>query len=152
MNQGRSFPMAKYYVTMGRVRQIISAQDAEGAALEALNRFFQPLSWVMACPGLSDRDRRAHFAVEALLNLESQILVSESGFASDADLSAAAAPQQSFDTADLVDVHFRLGLAMSRFLESFDASPNETEYEPLAADDNLEYSAAAAFDRCGVGI
>ena len=103
--------MAKFYVNSGRIREVIVAQDAEGAALEALDRFFEPLSWVFACPELTDRDRRAHLAIEALIALDARFRVSERGF--------EAIECEEFGTADLVDVHFRLAVAMNRFVQTF---------------------------------
>jgi hypothetical protein len=103
--------MAKFYVTSGRVREVVVAQDAEGAALEALDRFFEPSGWVFASPELSDTDRRAHLALEALLTLDSRFRVSERGF--------DATECEHFETADLVDVYFRLAVAMNRFVQTF---------------------------------
>lgn len=115
--------MPKFYVTSGQIREIITAQDAEGAALEALERFFEPLAWVFSASELSEGDRRAYFAVEALTMLEAQIRVSEAGFEANlADL---------FNTADLVDTHFRLTAALSRW-EALAACDFVSEEEALA--------------------
>ena len=116
--------MPKFYVTTGQIREMIVAQDAEGAALEALDRFFEPLTWVFDCDHLSESDRRAYFAVEALTQLETQIRVSETGFPEDRISASAAEPNglylsDLFDTADLLDTHFRLATAMNRFVQAF---------------------------------
>jgi hypothetical protein len=102
--------MPKFYVTAGQIREIITAADAEGAALEAIDRFFEPLNWVFAAEELTESDRRAYFAVEALTCLDARIRVSEVGFGANlADL---------FNTADMVDMHFRLTTALSRWERS----------------------------------
>lgn len=119
------FAMPKFYVTAGQIREIITAEDAEGAALEALDRFFEPLAWVFSAEELSESDRRAYFAVEALTLLSAQIRVSEVGFSTNlADL---------FNTADMVDLHYRLTAALSRWeVTAFQSSPEFPLDECLA--------------------
>lgn len=137
--------MPKFYVTTGQIREMIVAQDAEGAALDALDRFFEPLSWVFGCDQLSKSDRRAHFAVEALTRLEAQVRVSETGFPEDRISNPAAAANDPylsdlFDTADLLDTHFRLATAMNRFVKAFsecetqDVWPGNVSFEMAAHD------------------
>lgn len=120
--------MPKFYVTSGQIRELVVARDAEGAALEALDRFFEPLTWVFGCDELSESDRRAHFAVETLTRLDAQIRVSETGFAPEESTDqpahqpsdqAAIYLSDLFDTADLLDTHFRLATAMNRFMHTF---------------------------------
>lgn len=118
--------MAKFYVCGGELNEIVIAEDAESAALEALDRFFAPLAWVFDDPTLTDSERRDHLAVEALLRLCSTIRVSQRGFRetpADAALGLAASTRdpQLFETADLLDMHFRLAVAMRRFLAEFGA-------------------------------
>jgi hypothetical protein len=105
--------MPKFYVTSGQFREIITAEDGEGAALAALDRFLQPHAWVMDATELSDSDRRAHFAVETLTHMDAELRVSEVGFNS---LLAT----ESFLTADLLDFHFRMAVALRRFAAMFD--------------------------------
>ena len=141
--------MPKFYVTTGRVREMIIARDAEEAALEALDRFFDAHHWVFGCPELSPSDRRAHFGFEALISLDSQIRVNQRGFEPPRvdhenvqplgqwefdhsfddscddlgddfdDIDHEYRDTAIFDTADLVDLHFRLAQAMNRFVTSF---------------------------------
>jgi hypothetical protein len=163
-NQGQGFPMPKFYVTTGRVREMIIARDAEEAALEALDRFFEPHHWVFSCPALSPSDRRAHFGFEALISLDSEIRVNQRGFDSPCadrendllsgrlvfneafdtsfdtsfedsfddfeddfeDIDREHRDTAIFDTADLVDLHFRLAQAMNRFVASFGGPAQET--------------------------
>ena len=105
--------MPKFYVTSGQFREIITAEDGEGAALAALDRFLHPHAWVMDAAELSDSDRRAHLAVETLTHLDAELRVSEVGF--DSLLTT-----ESFLTADLLDFHFRMAIALRRFAAIFD--------------------------------
>ncbi|XZE53433.1 hypothetical protein SH139x_005175 [Planctomycetaceae bacterium SH139] len=117
--------MAKFYVSSGEICEIVTANDAETAASEALDRFLTPSHWVFDDNRLSDNQRRDHLAIEALLRLDSTIRVSERGHK-----PAGTVPQagpgpldrpdpQIFDTADLLDLHFRLAIAMRRFADRF---------------------------------
>ena len=113
--------MAKFYVTSGQIRECLSADDAEGAALEALDRFLQPSAWVFEDERMSDADRRAHLALESLLKLAPEFRVSQRGFAEGVpgELSDAV----HFPTADLCDTHFRFAVALRRFVASFGYAP-----------------------------
>lgn len=72
--------MAKYYVSCGPMQEVCDAATAEQAALMALDGFFDAHRWVYDDAGLTDRCRRDHLALEALLHLEPEIRVSQRGF------------------------------------------------------------------------
>lgn len=114
--------MPKFYVTSGQFREIVTAEDGEGAASAALDRFLQPHAWVMDAAELSDSDRRAHFAVETLMHLDAELRVSEVGFDS---LLAT----ETFLTADLLDFHFRMAVALRRFAAMFDSEFADCDLE-----------------------
>lgn len=71
--------MAKYYVQCGRRSVIVEAIDFEAAAMHLIDVAMQPHMWIYDDAGLSDGDRHAHLAVEALLTLAPEISVSEQG-------------------------------------------------------------------------
>lgn len=72
--------MAKYYVQSGSLRTIITADSPKQAAVRTLDRAFQPHTWIYLDLRLNDRDRHDHLMVEALLNYEPTLRVSERGF------------------------------------------------------------------------
>lgn len=129
--------MAKFYVCSGELNEIVIAQDAESAALEALDRFFAEMTWVFDDPTLSDNERRDHFAVEALMRLGSTVQVSQRGFRDEPaewtlGLPTGQIDPLCLDTADLLDLHFRLAVAMRRFLCEFE-DLQRTDAEEMAA-------------------
>lgn len=140
--------MAKYYVSCGEIRQVLNAQDAESAALEALSQFLEPHDWIFDCSTLSDADRRAHLAFEVLTCLDAQVVVSQRGYRSKASTSRmvtplvpnggltsetteSVTPDPVFvSVADLLDTYFRLQKAISRYATHLLCeSTSETEYE-----------------------
>jgi hypothetical protein len=100
--------MAKFYVRSGLVREVLVAEDAEGAALAALESFFAPLAWVYEDPTLSNATRRDHIVLEALLQLDAELCVSQRGFHDSGCVRLS--------TADLVDQWHRMTVAMGRLL------------------------------------
>ncbi len=140
--------MAKYYVSCGEIRQVLNAQDAESAALEALSQFLEPHDWIFDCPSLSDADRRAHLAFEVLTCLDTQVVVSQRGYRSKASAprlvmplvgggkSASGASDSVtpdpvlVSVADLLDTYFRLQKAISRYATHLLCeSTSEMDYE-----------------------
>lgn len=71
--------MAKFYVECGHRWVIVEAMDADAAAMHLMDLAMKPQMWIYDDAGLSDGDRHAHLAVEALLTLAPEIQVSEQG-------------------------------------------------------------------------
>lgn len=71
--------MAKYYVQCGPRSVIVEAIDNEAAAMHLMDLTMQAHAWIYDDAGLSDSDRHAHLAIEALLTLAPEIHVSEQG-------------------------------------------------------------------------
>lgn len=132
--------MAKYYVSCGEIQEILVAQDAESAALEALQRFFEPDAWVFECPALSDSERRSHLAVEALTRLGVEVVVSQRGFRTPIGkviIQPSGVDPEVFSMADMLDTYFRLNLAVARFAQVLEAGfpALEEQYEEQYEDD-----------------
>lgn len=72
-------PMAKFYVECGRRWIVVEAMDAEAAAMHWMDSAMKSHLWIYDDAGLSDGDRHAHLAVEALLTMAPEICVSEQG-------------------------------------------------------------------------
>ena len=72
--------MAKYYVQCGSIRQVLTAESADQAALAVVDIALQPHLWIYDDPALSEIDCRDHLMVEALLHLDAAIRVSQQGF------------------------------------------------------------------------
>lgn len=88
--------MAKYYVQTGDIGRVLSAVDAENAALQVMDRHFDAIRWVYDDPTHSERNRRDHAACEALACFGSDFRVSEIGLGRD--------EAGMFETADLLDL------------------------------------------------
>lgn len=71
--------MSKFYVQCGRRNVIVEAIDPEAAAMHLIDLAMQSQVWIYDDAGLSDGDRHAHLAVEALLTLAPEIRISEQG-------------------------------------------------------------------------
>lgn len=71
--------MAKYYVQCGPRSVVVEAIDSEAAAMHLMDMTMQAHAWIYDDADLSDEDRHAHLAVEALLTLAPEIRVSEQG-------------------------------------------------------------------------
>ena len=72
--------MAKYYVQCGSIRQVLTAESTDQAALAVVDIALQPHLWIYDDPALSEIDCRDHLMVEALLHLDAAIRVSQQGF------------------------------------------------------------------------
>ncbi len=72
--------MAKFYVQCGFIRQVLTAESADQAALAVVDIALQPHLWIYDDPALTDVDCRDHLMVEALLHLDAAIRVSQRGF------------------------------------------------------------------------
>lgn len=71
--------MPKYYVVSGSHRLVIDAVSPAAAAMALIDRQLAPQLWIYDDRELSDRERRDHLAIEALLSLASTVSVSERG-------------------------------------------------------------------------
>lgn len=71
--------MAKYYVQCGHRSVILEAMDSQAAAMHLMDLAMQPHGWIYDDAGLSNADRHAHLAIEALLTMAPEIHVSEQG-------------------------------------------------------------------------
>lgn len=71
--------MAKFYVQCGRHQVIVEAMDSQAAAMHLIDLAMEPQLWIYDDAELSDSDRYAHVAIEALLTLSPEISVSERG-------------------------------------------------------------------------
>ncbi|QDV64255.1 MULTISPECIES: hypothetical protein [Crateriforma] len=72
--------MAKYYVQCGSVRVVLDAENVSQAACGALDRVLGPQAWVYDDDGMTEEDCRVHLMLEALLQLETTVQISEQGF------------------------------------------------------------------------
>ncbi|TWT64649.1 hypothetical protein [Allorhodopirellula solitaria] len=71
--------MAKYYVQCGNRSVVVEAMDSQAAAMHLMDLVMKPHGWIYDDADLSDGDRHAHLAIEALLTLAPEIRVSEQG-------------------------------------------------------------------------
>ena len=71
--------MTKFYATSGSRTLTVSADSPRAAAMRLLDRALAPHAWIYDDEQLSERERRDHVALEALLQLESTVAVSERG-------------------------------------------------------------------------
>lgn len=71
--------MAKFYVSCGSQTLIISAPTAEFAAMRLMDEAMAAHTWIYDDAELSERDRRDHLGLEALLHLGASVRVSECG-------------------------------------------------------------------------
>ncbi|MFG0290747.1 MAG: hypothetical protein ACF8CQ_21410 [Rhodopirellula sp. JB044] len=84
--------MAKFYVQCGNRSVIVEAIDHEAAAMHLIDSAMQSHVWIYDDADLSDSDRHAHLAIEALLTLAPEIRVSERGLGR-ADAVALGTPE-----------------------------------------------------------
>ncbi|MCM2371034.1 hypothetical protein [Aporhodopirellula aestuarii] len=71
--------MAKFYVQCGSRNVIVEAIDSEAAAMHLIDSAMQSHVWIYDDADLSDGDRHAHLAIEALLTLAPEVRISERG-------------------------------------------------------------------------
>lgn len=89
--------MTKFYASSANRSLVISAQDAHEAATKLIDEVMGDHIWIYGDESLSQTDRRSHLAIEAILNLDVDVSVSERG--------AGRNEAGSFPVADLV-VHW----------------------------------------------
>ncbi len=71
--------LTKFYVTCGPKRFVVAAPSPRQAAVRLVDSVMSAHAWVYYDPGLSQTHRRDHVVLEALLRMDSEILVSERG-------------------------------------------------------------------------
>lgn len=72
--------MPKFYAQCGPHRLVVTTEDAATAAMRLIDLAMSNHCWIYDDESLSDRDRRAHLMLEALLHLDPTIQVSQRGF------------------------------------------------------------------------
>ncbi|SRR6056297_628114 len=72
--------MGKFYVTCGPLAEVFSADSPEQATVLAMDSFFAADRWIYDDDGLTDRMRRDYLALEILLKLGPEMVVSQRGF------------------------------------------------------------------------
>lgn len=72
--------MGKFYVTCGPLAEVFSADSPAQATVLAMDSFFAADRWIYDDDGLTDRMRRDYLALEALLKLGPEMVVSQRGF------------------------------------------------------------------------
>ena len=107
--------MAKFYVQCGQLNVIVEAMDSQAAAMHLIDSAMEPHLWIYDDAGLSDSDRYAHVAIEALLSLSAEVTVSERGFhRSDAE---------RFGTPEILSVWHQTLTGLNRLLRSAGLPP-----------------------------
>lgn len=84
--------MSKFYVQCGSRNVVVEAIDREAAAMHLIDIAMQAHVWIYDDADLTDGDRHAHLAIEALLTLAPEIRVSEQGM-DRVDASALGTPE-----------------------------------------------------------
>ncbi|MEM9364498.1 MAG: hypothetical protein AAGD07_00775 [Planctomycetota bacterium] len=72
--------MPKFYAQCGPHRLVVTTEDASTAAMRLVDIALSNHGWIYDDETLSDRDRRAHLMLEALLHLDPTVQVSQRGF------------------------------------------------------------------------
>lgn len=104
--------MSKFYIQSGDVSFVVSAADAEGAALWLLNRVIEQHLPVEQIEQRQIGDEMAMALLDELAGFGEEIHVSEIGFGNDeADV---------FDTLNLIEVWGSLIRAIDNLLEQLD--------------------------------
>ena len=98
--------MAKFYVESGSAQMIIASEDAQRAVLWMVHRIMEGLGPIYQDNGISDEQRLDSVIVESLLDLGSEIAVSEQGFGRD--------DMEKWETFDIVMYWHQLMTALSR--------------------------------------
>lgn len=107
--------MSKYYVQCGRRSVIVQAVDSEAAAMHLLDIAMQAQVWIYDDAGLSDGDRHAHLAIEALLTLAPEIRVSEQGL--------GRADAGTYGTPEILLLWHQTMVGLSRLFRSAGLAP-----------------------------
>lgn len=97
--------MAKFYATCGSQTLIIDAPTPQFAAMRLIDEAMAAHVWIYDDATLSQRDRRAHLVLEALLHLSSTVQVSQQG------LGRSEAGE--FGVPELLDEWHRLMMGLS---------------------------------------
>lgn len=98
--------MAKFYVESGSAQMIIASEDAQRAVLWMVHCVMEGLGPIYQDNGISDDQRLDSVIVESLLDLGSEIAVSEQGFGRD--------DMEKWETFDIVMYWHQLMTALSR--------------------------------------
>ena len=98
--------MAKFYVESGSAQMIIASEDAQRAVLWMVHRVMESLGPIYQDNEISDDQRLDSVIVESLLDLGSEIAVSEQGFGRD--------DMEKWETFDIVMYWHQLMTALSR--------------------------------------
>jgi|688.fasta_scaffold00106_8 hypothetical protein len=101
--------MAKYYVQSGNFRSLVSADDAEKAALWIVHKVIQQVLPVDDDLELDPTQKGQAVIAHGIMVLGNQIVVSEQGYCGD--------DSQFFDTFDLLTHWHQLMLALDRLAE-----------------------------------
>ena len=104
--------MAKYYLTSGNIELVVSAMDAEGAALWMINQIVDQVVSPTEEFNASDSASELIDYVEALDVFDDQILVSEIGFGRD--------EAGVLETEGLFMHWFQLSSALNNLLDRLD--------------------------------
>lgn len=107
--------MAKYYVSCGPLAEVFSADSPEQAAVLAMDSFFAADRWIYDDDGLTDRMRHDYLALEALLRLGPEMVVSQRGFQRD--------DAGYFGTPEILEQWHELMTGMSCLLAVLGAPP-----------------------------
>lgn len=71
--------MSKYYATCGSHSLVVTAPNAEQAAMRLLDEVLGSHIWIYDDSSLNEQQRRDHLVLEALLHLAPEVAVSEIG-------------------------------------------------------------------------
>jgi hypothetical protein len=71
--------MSKYYATCGSHSLVVTAPNAEQAAMRLMDEVLGSHIWIYDDSSLSEQQRRDHLVLEALLHLAPEVAVSEIG-------------------------------------------------------------------------
>ena len=110
--------MAKYYIQSGNVRTVVSADDAEKAALWVVHKALQQVVPVYEDDELTPDEKSAASLLQGLMVLGNDIKISEVGFdRCDCD---------RMDTFELLVHWHQLMVALDRLCTQFRTPPNDT--------------------------
>ena len=116
--------MGKFYVQCGNRSIIVNAIDSEAAAMHLMDLAMAAQVWIYDDAGLSDGDRHAHLAIEALLNLAPEIRVSERGL--------DRADAMSFGTPEILTLWHQTMVSLSKLFRSAGLVPKGLRAESRA--------------------
>lgn len=115
--------MKKYYVQCGSQALVLHALTAQQAALRLMDEALSAHIWIYDDQQLSDRDRRDHIALEALMHLGTVLTVSERGF--------GGCDAGSFEVPELLDQWHRCMTSVSRLFVSAGLVPRRILPQPV---------------------